>query len=402
MNDCKTINRVLNDITKTLNRFEKDDDHGLLTGSCGRTLFYAYYYKLTGKKSYLNKVYNIIETTIKALGEKEFIYSHCSGLAGIAWCIRHLINNQILDQDTEDIFDEIDEILFQQMKEDMEMFRFDFLHQGLGIALYFLEKLPDAKARQYLEEAVSLLESAIVSTETGICWKDTFTILNEATSHSTFYNTGLAHGVPAALSILSLIYEKGIAVERTRPIIEKGLQWLVSTRNEPGTNCISLYPTHVTENNKTIGKTTSRLGWCYGDLSVGITLWNIGTRLQNDCYKREAIDIFKHTLQYRNKENGGIVDASLCHGSMGVSHLFRRVHLAAGDSSLLEGSENWLEQTLQMRTWEDAPAGFKFYTQYGYQNNYNLLEGITGIGLGLIAALDKDNAPDWDRCLLMS
>jgi len=37
----------------------------------------------------------------------------------------------------------------------------------------------------------------------------------------------------------------------------------------------------------------------------------------------------------------------------------------------------------------------------GKVNSYNLLEGITGIGLALIAVLDPQAAA-WDRCMLLS
>lgn len=403
MSDTKTINKILSRVGTKLNDFfEHDDDQGLLTGSCGSALFYAYYYKLTGKKTYLDRVCYIIERTIKALADKQLIYSHCSGISGIAWCIRHLINNQFIEQNEPDIFEEVDEVLFNYMKDELSEHRYDFLHQGLGITLYFLEKLPDAIAQHYLEEAVLQLENAIVVNDSGISWKDTFTLRNEVNNPSTSYNVGLAHGVPATLSILSMIYEKGIAIKKTLPLIEKGVQWLLSTRNEPDTDCISLYPTGVTAKNEAIGQKQSRLGWCYGDLSIGITLLNIGRRLQNEFYKQEAYDIFKHTLKHRNKENGGINDASLCHGSMGVSHIFRRVYKSTGDTIFLEGAENWLEQTLQISPWKYGLADFKYFTRNGYENNYTLLEGITGIGLALLAALDTNTAPAWDRCLLLS
>jgi hypothetical protein len=55
-----------------------------------------------------------------------------------------------------------------------------------------------------------------------------------------------------------------------------------------------------------------------------------------------------------------------------------------------------------MKTWKDGPAGFKFYTDSKYENYYGILEGITGIGLSLIAALDPATTPAWDRCLLLS
>jgi lantibiotic modifying enzyme len=404
MKDTKRISKTLSNISGALNAFIKqDEDDGLLSGYCGSALFYGYYYRLTGKQKHLNSLNRIITKTIKTLAKKELMYSHCSGIAGIAWCIQHLIKNNFISQDEgEDIFEIVDELLFEIMKRELGEGHYDFLHEGLGIILYFLDRLPDAKVQSYLAEAVNQLEKASVTNETGIAWRDYFTEKSKAHSQSATYNLGLAHGIPAILSVLSIMYEKGIAITKTLPLIESGVKWLLTNKNELEDGCVSLYPTMVTDNNKAAGTKQSRLGWCYGDLSIAITLSNIGMRLRNDAYKQEACSIFQHTLKYRNCENGGIADACLCHGSMGVSHIYRRAYIATGDDLFLKGAEQWLQESLDMATWKDGLAGFKYLTHKGYENNYDLLEGITGIGLALIAALDEDTKPAWDRCLLLS
>jgi len=37
-----------------------------------------------------------------------------------------------------------------------------------------------------------------------------------------------------------------------------------------------------------------------------------------------------------------------------------------------------------------------------YVESDELLQGRIGIGLGLLAAVDRETAPAWDRCLLLS
>lgn len=404
MTDTKKISKVLSEVSIALNGFIKEEaDPGLLTGYCGSALFYAYYYRLTGKKKYLQTLNGIIEKALKALEEEELIYSHCSGISGMLWCIQHLMKNGFIEQnEAENIFEEADEALFDYMKRQLSDYYYDFLHEGLGVALYFLDRLPNPVIQQYLEQAAIQIEETCIANDFGISWKDTFSEKSRTLYHSPIYNLGLAHGVPSILSVLSMLYEKGVAVKRTLPLVQKGVQWLLANKNTPSEDCISLYPTYVNDSNEALETKQSRLGWCYGDLGIAIALLNIGNRLQNDTYKQEAFTIFEHSAKNRNKANGGIGDASLCHGSMGVSHIFRRAYMAAGDNVFLEGAENWLEQTLQMARWNDGLAGFKYRTHNGYENNYNLLEGITGIGLALIAALDTETKPAWDRCLLIS
>src|SRR4051812_46559604 len=110
MTNTITILRLLDQICEALNAFiRRDKETGLLSGSCGCALFYAYYYKLTGDREHLNSLFYIVEKTVKSLAEKEVVYSHCNGIAGMAWGIQHLTNNQFIDVDeTTDAFEEVD------------------------------------------------------------------------------------------------------------------------------------------------------------------------------------------------------------------------------------------------------------------------------------------------------
>lgn len=234
MNDINKIRKTLTRISATLKgSITQDEPFGLLSGYFGRAIFFSYYYKLTGKKRDLETLNYIVKKTVEALAKRELMYSHCSGIAGIAWCIQHLIKNELIEQDEqENIFEELNEPLFNYMKHDLRENHYDFLHQGLGIALYFLERLPDTSAQNYLEEVVIQLQKAGVTHHAGISWKDNFTKKSEVNNQSANYNLGLAHGVLAILSVLSMIHDKGIAVAETLALIENGVNgcWRIRIR----------------------------------------------------------------------------------------------------------------------------------------------------------------------------
>jgi lantibiotic modifying enzyme len=395
------IYRKLHEISAELGHFiRREEDPGLLSGYSGCALFYAYYYRLTGKRQHLRRLQQVLQKMTRALAEQELIASHCSGIAGIAWCLQHLMNQGFIERaEMDDTFEETDEILSRYLQQELEQQRYDFLHQGLGAALYFLERPLNATAVVCLAALVTQLENAAVSLDSGISWKDQFVRKDNTEDH---YNLGLAHGVPAILAILGMLYEKGISTERTLPLLEKGVQWLLSTRNKPGAEPGSWYPTMVTGNNTPIGSPQSRLGWCYGDLGIAISLWHIGARLGKAAYQEEAVEILLHTLLHRDGRNGTVRDAGLCHGSMGIAHIYSRVYAGSRDERLQAGADKWLQQTFELGAWKDGPAGFKAHTLNGYINTFNLLEGVAGIGLALMAVVDEDAAPAWDRCLLLS
>jgi lantibiotic modifying enzyme len=404
MDQAKQTGKILQQISGALDNFVEQEPHpGLLNGYSGAALFYAYYYQLTGKKKHLQKVHTVMLKSLQALSEEELILSHCSGVAGIAWCIQHLMQAGFAEaDDMHDIFEEADDILGNFMEADLRNNNYDFLHQGLGITLYFLERLPHVTAEKYLTEVVAQLERTATVNGRGISWKDHFSRTSQELGNRDCFNLGLAHGVPAIIAILSMIYEKGIATDKVLPLLDSSMSWLLAVQNPPEEGLTSLYPSLVGMDHEAVNGKQSRLGWCYGDLGIAITLWNAGRRIGNPQYQQRAYDIFEHTLKHRDNKNGSVYDACLCHGSAGIAQIFRRASMVTNDAMLLQGANHWTQQTLLMKKWEDGPAGFKFFSNPTYENCYNLLEGITGIGLALIASLDANTDPAWDRCLLLS
>jgi len=403
MDDKKTAGKILQEISLSLDSFTKETAFpGLLGGYMGAALFFAYYYQLTGKQKYLQKVHQLLERSVQDMGETALPLSHCSGIAGMVWNIQHLIKAGFVNEDgMDDVFEEVDEVLGQQMLRALQEGQHDFLHQGLGIALYFLERDPHPQAKHYLAALVSTLESTAVKTSAGISWQDHLTGLGGRPAGEVTFNMGLAHGVPAIISILGMIYQKGIAPAQTSDLIRKGISWILKAENSPEEGLTALYPVLTDAGHQALTGKQSRLGWCYGDLGIATMLLNAGISLQDNTYQEKALQIFHHTLSHRDSKNGNVHDACLCHGSAGIAHIYRRAWLQTKDPALLTGATYWLQETFKMNTHKDAPAGFRFYGKDAYENSYGILEGVAGIGLALMAALDEDTDPLWDRCILL-
>ena len=63
-----------------------------------------------------------------------------------------------------------------------------------------------------------------------------------------------------------------------------------------------------------------------------------------------------------------------------------------------------IKETLKMAKFPDGLAGFKTYRpeKYGgWTNQYDMLEGIPGIGLAMLSYI-SETEPTWDECLLLS
>lgn len=403
MDQQQAATAVLQKICAALDPFILEDTNtSLLGGYTGIALFYAYYYQLTGREEHLDNVHYIIDKCLQALSEEPMNGSHCSGIAGVAWCIKHLVAMGFIEaDDTEDIFTDIDPLVAEFMTAELAEERNDFLHHGLGTALYFLERLPAPIAAAQLENLVTRLEESAITLPGGIAWKDHFSSKSQQHPDENLFNLGLAHGVPAIISVLARCYEKGIAKERTRRLINSSVQWLLRTRNTGTANTHSRFPTIVNAANEAMGDAHSRLGWCYGDLGIAAMLQGVGKRLDNRVYQEEARQLFNHITNYRNLKNGAVHDGCLCHGSAGIAHILQQAGLSTADPALLNASRKWWQHTLEMNTWDDGPAGYKFYHHPDYISSHNVLEGIAGIGLSLISFVDNNIKPAWGECMLI-
>lgn len=382
----KRVTHILKDISQQLDQLLKTDHQpGLLGGHTGCALFYAYYYQLTGKEEYLDKVHDLILSSMDAMASGAILPSHCNGIAGMAWCIQHLMNQGFVDGDMEEIFSDVDVLLGNQMIADLNNKQYDFLHEGLGIAVYFLEK---DTASPWLPQVVKALQAAAIQLPQGISWEDHFSRQSvPSLPDEPCYNLGVAHGVPAISTILSRIRAKGID---TGNLVEKSLDWMLSISNPPGSP--SFYPTLVNNEGTALTASHSRMGWCYGDLPVAMTLLHGG-------YTDRACEILAHSIQNRNIQNGMVHDTCICHGSAGIAHIFNRAYLQTNEPLFQQGAEKWLQHTIDLY---DSPAGLGFYADGKFEIKEGILEGIAGVGLALIAAIDKDTDPAWDRCILLS
>lgn len=86
-----------------------------------------------------------------------------------------------------------------------------------------------------------------------------------------------------------------------------------------------------------------------------------------------------------------VTDGGLCHGAIGIVHLFSRAHRAVSDDVLVEAARRWLNDFLA--PWKGAPR-YRF-------NGLGFLRGAAGTGMGLLSSIDSQGQ-EWDRLLLLS
>jgi lantibiotic modifying enzyme len=114
-------------------------------------------------------------------------------------------------------------------------------------------------------------------------------------------------------------------------------------------------------------------------------------------------------MVFNSKRRGlamnGLSDACFCHGTSGIAHIFNRFYLETKVPDFNSARQYWINETIKKADFENTECVFKTWesSDMRFQNDFGLLNGITGVGLTLLGFL-SDNIEDlsWDKSLLLS
>jgi hypothetical protein len=318
-------------------------------------------------------------------------HSFCDGLSGILYLFDFLQQKELLDIDISDVQELFENYLIYSMKMDFFNRNFDFLHGSLGVILYFLKK------RSNVDHINDFIEHLYVAAE-----KDTKNHIFKWKSYIPHikkdgYNLSLSHGISSLIITLSRMLKNNINNKYIEEMLNGSINYIFS--QELDYNLYgSHYPSIIAEK---YSITKSRLAWCYGDLGIAFALWQAGTTTNRADWKNKALTIFTDSTRRTDSQLEGVIDAGICHGSVGLSLIYRRLYIETGIGSFKAATDYWMNQTLKHARFEDGLAGYKTYIMGDWICDHSLLMGITGIGLTFISYLENDSQ-DWDELLLIS
>jgi len=372
---------------------------GLLGGATGIAIFHAYYAVFTKNEEDYDYAYSYIEKLVNSFSSKKGDFAYSYGLAGLGWALNHLIEIDFIDIDINDIFGDIDVFLEDRMLLELKNFNYDFFHGGLGVLNYFLVTKTGKELDVILEKALSVLEGSSVVHEGYVCWQNYDH--KRGISIKGDFNLGLAHGMPGILSVLCLAYQKCMT-KRTRimQLVNSITDFLLYVHDRYRQEAsISFFGNSFGEH--VSGAVNSRLGWCYGDLGVALSIYSANQILHQDKLN-QLLDkvLLKASVRLDISENR-VFDAGLCHGSAGIAHIFNQFFKRTGNERCRCAADYWYKISLQQGQIKDGLAGYKsFEGDKGYVNDYGFLCGISGIGLAYISFLTNEDK--WDRSLLIN
>lgn len=401
---------ILEDKLKVINElieknYKDEKLVGVLAGSSGLSLFQFYYSKYIGNEKHSKLGLEILESCIDKINNGLKHPTYCSGAAGFGWALDHLSQENFLENDNDDLLGSMDSALHRIMINDLKKGHYDFLHGGIGYGFYFFNRFKNAKSlklkgkyKKILDDFLHILEEqSIKDSNKGIKWLFYSSIKNK--KEPGVYNLSLSHGISSIVSFLAKLYQHEEFKRKSERLLIGGLNYLVNSANREK-NLISLFPNSIKE----VGdnELNSRLAWCYGDLGVGMSIWNTAKVLNDKSLSEFSLKIFKHSQSRLTKETTRVVDAGICHGSFGNALIYNRMYKNTNDLSFKETAKFWIDDGVNKAMFEDGYAGFKKYDPMTnlWHNSNSLLEGIAGIGLTILDYI-SDFETNWDECLMI-
>jgi lantibiotic modifying enzyme len=370
---------------------------GLMGGKTGIALFFFYYANLTMEEKYVDFAHQLIGEIFDGINQEVSIHTFAGGLAGVGWMMEHLVQNDFVDADTDEILESLDPFLHKAMIYDIEKGNYDFLHGAVGIGTYFLNRPSQKESADYLKELVDHMDKIKHEPAKGqFAWESVL----DREKGTKGYNLSLSHGLASIIVFLAKMLEKGIYKEKVSTLLNGAVNYMLAHRLDTK-EFKSNFPSWVGEDYP-LGH--SRMAWCYGDLGIGPSLMQAGKAAGNKEWQDIGINTVLHSTGRKDLKESAIIDVGLCHGAAGLAHIYNRLYHTTGHAEFKETALYWLGHTMNMATHEDGYAGYKAWhsEQYGgWQPEAGFLEGVAGIGLALISLI-SDIEPKWDYCLYLS
>lgn len=390
------IKKILSILVSTVESSPQNENNiGLYSGIAGELLFLykvsQFAPELVNEELFNIKLQFLQNSLSPAIG-----FNLSSGLSGIGWFLEYINQAQAGNYDI-DLCEDIDRILLETVGISPWAGEIEMVLGLSGLSVYSARRQKKSLQIIFYEKLISQYEGlATQVTEDTLTWQQpqhSIFRLNKSDLNKAEFNIGLAHGVVGiiaailpALTIPSLFY-------RSQKLLKQSCDWLLQQQLE-GIDKQSYFSS--TSN----GAHSSRLGWCYGDLTIALTLFRVGKALDIPLYQDKALEVALHASQ-RDEETGMVHDAGLCHGSAGLAVIFQAFFHESGVAEFQIAAEKWLGSTLQ--TYQNKGL-VGFYQVSGFDltssESTGFLEGYAGIGLCLLACLNDE--ADWLDCLLLS
>ncbi|MFT3750018.1 MAG: lanthionine synthetase C family protein [Agriterribacter sp.] len=392
-------------VIKTSFKHTRVDSPALLSGMSGLVLMMGIMNSYFPDKRLEKKIEECILNVLNQIENSNYLLSNfCNGLAGIAWMFAFLKESKFKAKlnsmfDVESFLNETDERLSATLPAMVKDKDFDLLHGAMGIALYFLERGRNDEVKMVIEA----IYDAKIENAQEIMWSR----FDKYQTQKDIYDFGLAHGNAGILYFLSKCYSANISKTTCEKLIAGNVSFFlnnIQTNNQVH----SFFPFYIAKDDYKSGKNNafySRIGWCYGDLGILHSLLLTSIATNNTTLYSTVTQMLIKSCYRRTKEETSLHDSQFCHGTSGVGYLYLSIYKLTATQIFKETSDFWFSEVLKDGVDNNrGVAGYLFEMgeNVGWVEMYDLLSGISGVSLSLLAHLQDEKMPMLDKCFFLS
>lgn len=320
------------------------------------------------------------------------------GLAGIAWFYQYIL--QDLRENDQHNF-AIDNLYSEILASEEWRGEFEYVLGLAGFAPYVTRRSHTALGKRNVIALIAHFSRLAVWNRKAAYWP-TLALsvyrINKDVPTDLEVNLGLAHGQTGVIAALLGLSKHADYNKDSIELLRAGCEWIIEQQQDK-TIFGSCFP------NISRFPGQSRLGWCYGDLTVALTLARVGNYIDCQRFTQVAIDTALHAAK-RDHISGQIHDAGICHGSSGLALIFYLLFRELKVPELMLVAKHWFNFFVKEYHKYGIISLCKWTGKSGYsgkkmrQENFGLLEGYAGIGLCLLVGLGQE--PNWVDALLLA
>ena len=378
-------------------------DPSLANGQAGLALLYAWLARTRRLPQADVLAGQYLDQSIEAMATQTMDASLYGGFPGVALAAE--LVDHLLDPDAEDRSEAVDDALVRLLsRANLWPAPHDLVVGVTGLGVYALQRCPRPVAIESLHRVVQRLYECAQQDQHGLYWWTPPEGLLHPESRRAFpsgrADLGVAHGVAGAIALLGSICGVGVEQETARSLLEGAVSWLLA--QSVATEAGPTFPVWLAPG---VQPSPARCAWCYGDPGIAAALLVAARGVGAGGWVQAAVALACRAAE-RPPERTGVVDASFCHGTAGLAHIYNRMYQATGEPKLGRAAVYWLELTLDFYrlardnggSWVQAS---KDRAEAGPWTGIGLLEGAAGVALVLLAATTSLE-PAWDQMFLVS
>lgn len=325
-----------------------------------------------------------------------------AGYSGVAWAVSHLQQRGVAELQDVDLA-EIDAIVEALLRRVPWHDDYDLISGLVGLGVYGLERMHQGAGEGIVAAVVNHLFQRAEWVGDGATWFHPPWSVPEGQREAFtegWYNLGVAHGVPGVLAFLARAARYDVRRATATRLLAAGSRWTCAQVRVLGPDEVRL-GCHV-DPRAPHAEPSFRDAWCYGSPGAAVALLAAARVLGDERAGAYSLALAR-TAARHDPAQSGVVDASFCHGSSGLAHLYARLHASTGEPLFADAARRALAHTLAFKTPCEGVGGFSYATwdgdQRAWEASSNFLEGAAGIGLVLLSICSSE-PPSWDRVVL--